>query len=605
MFFKKNPDSRQIFFWERIGFRISLGFVLPLAVSAYALYSLSSVFSDLNESKDRLQRIIGSVVHTENQVQINLFKIRMNLQSLMYEPSEVFLNQIQSELKELKVDVDQVKKTMAKVGENFNLTLDSTNEKSYVLIMKSYQDMYKSVDKVTDSLRAGRFDEAKANKKEFDASSLQLEQNLGKFRAQNELYELKILDVVKSREDQVGGTLSTYLLAVFFIGMIMALVVTLSITRPVRRVVDRIRDIAKGNGDLTQRVANMFGGELGELAYWLNLFLDQTSSIVQAIGDASHVVKRTTAEVSQQTNKTTMSTNNISKNMMEQSMNLDEATSFIASIHELIKNSDESTNQAASLSKVAMDRALQGGSSVFETVEAMQKIEDSSTKIEKLVSSITEIAAQTNLLAINAAVEASKAGEHGKGFAVVAEEVRRLAEKSKKLTGEVTQLISESSTRVKTGAVLARGAGASLDGIIKDVEAVASLIQRIAATATRQSESSHVVLEVMQKLAGDVRTNLASMQEVSRFTEFTAFEVTKLETLVAQLDQVLSQFRLQRRAVEEQTTGYSFSPDGATGAINRHGLAPLPAGRTEADQESKSDPTIPGLESEEGSSDAA
>jgi hypothetical protein len=201
----------------------------------------------------------------------------------------------------------------------------------------------------------------------------------------------------------------------------------------------------------------------------------------------------------------------------------------------------------------------------------MEKIEESAHKVEFLVSTIQGIATQTNLLAINAAIEASKAGEHGKGFAVVAEEVRKLAERSKGLTGEVTELINEVNSRVKIGSSLAKGAGTALDGIIKDVEAVSSLIQRIATASTKQTESSSRLLLAIQNVNKSVRQSLNSLLRVGRGSEMTADEVRKLLGMVARLTDAIKQFKLH-----DFSSGVEY--DGNMGVIS------LPQRDTEEEQ---------------------
>lgn len=570
MLMKIIKGSNEIYFWERIGFRIAIGLLLPLGVSAYTLISVAGFsdmyigsFAEFTERKERVTQKWSNVRIYELEYRVKLAELKYSVERYLDKDSLSGKKAVRL-LKEVEEDIRN-----AQMLSGDNRRPDSA--KIYTAIFNQIDDYRGYLRRLSQREEEGKTISARGQegiRRRMLLLSDGLESALRRLKARFELFELQDQEDIKESFTDVLSGLQLMLIVTVLVGLIAVVIVTWSITKPMKLVINRFRDIATGEGDLTKRVSTRTVGEMAEVSRSMNDFLDTTHAIVSTIRDASRTIGRSIGQVKDNTDTTTLSANEINRNMMTQSMNLEDCSVSLSRIDELLHSSDESSRQAASLSRLAMDRALKGGGSVQETVSAMEKIEESANKIDVLVTTINGIATQTNLLAINAAIEASKAGEHGKGFAVVAEEVRKLAERTRKLTGEVNDLISETSERVKVGSELARGAGVALDGIIKDVEAVSSLIQRIASASTKQTESSSRLLDAIQKVNSAVRDNLSSMQGVTRGAEVVGTEIQSLEGMVGQLNNLVNQFRLQ---------DYNFAQYGE----DRPGLARIPV--TESD----------------------
>lgn len=170
---------------------------------------------------------------------------------------------------------------------------------------------------------------------------------------------------------------------------------------------------------------------------------------------------------------------------------------------------------------------------VTNAVEAMQRIESSSSQIANIIGVIDEIAFQTNLLALNAGVEAARAGEAGKGFAVVAQEVRELAQRSAIAAKEIKELIHKSGSEVKTGVHLVEDTGEALKLIEGHVIEINHCISSIASSTAEQAAGLAEVNAAVSRLDQVTQQNAAMVEETSAASAVLANEAGRLNRLVA------------------------------------------------------------------------
>ncbi|HEX2019448.1 MAG TPA: methyl-accepting chemotaxis protein, partial [Aurantimonas sp.] len=166
-------------------------------------------------------------------------------------------------------------------------------------------------------------------------------------------------------------------------------------------------------------------------------------------------------------------------------------------------------------------------------VAAMGQIEQSSEKINSIISVIDEIAFQTNLLALNAGVEAARAGDAGRGFAVVAQEVRGLAQRSAEAAKEIKTLIATSREQVGTGVELVTASGKSLEEIVTEVSSMAEVISTIAASAREQATSLREVSGAADQMDKVTQQNAAMVEEATAASQTLTNETEELATAMA------------------------------------------------------------------------
>lgn len=537
---------REITIQKRLLLAFSLIIALLILVGSVSLSSMKTLRSHAAQVESNMLPAILSL----GEVNLNLMRVRIFSLRLLLDKDENSRQNTASQIQE-------VKKTVEHFSAQYQQTIVTPEEQQlYALFAAALTNYYAAQQQLQTLVLSGKISEAEALLPQINALSDQMTKRLVNLVHYNEQA------AAQTRENSITEYNNTFWLILgiivlaVVIGLLVAKVLASSINQPLQDALHRAESVAAG--DLTQHSAIKGDDELTRLAKALQQMQNNLREAIVQIGHSSSQLASAAEELN-------VVTEDSSKALQLQN---DEIQQAAAAITQMSAAVDEVAGTALQTSDASADSArlaAEGKNRVAETsaviIEMNKDMADSSAVINTLAAQVASIgqvldviravAEQTNLLALNAAIEAARAGEAGRGFAVVADEVRSLAHRTQVSTGEIEAMIRDVQTSANAAVVSIENTGSKANEAQAVVQAASEVLDRIAARILAISDSNHVIAsaaEQQSKVAREIDRNIMTISDLATQTATganqTSASTAELTRLAVDLNTLVARFKV-------------------------------------------------------------
>ena len=516
----------------RIGSRLALGFATVLAL---AIVITAVGIANLDAVADAAEMMMDQPVRKERLAS----DWRRNIDIAVTRTSAIAKSTDTALAPFFAKNAELTTKNTAEIVKQLEPVLTTEREKqAYAKALEVRKTYLSSRDTVIKLKVEGRLEESKAL---LDGTYLPAAEAYQAAVAEFLGMQRSLLDELKGeirnlREKSRNRVMLLALLCVA-LGVVIAVWLTRSITRPIHAAVAAARRVA--DGDLTGLIDVKSRDEIGQLQQALR---DMNANLLRIVGE----IRTGTEAIATSSSEIASGNQDLSARTEQQASSLEETASSMEELTSTVRQNADNARQANQLAMTAADVAAKGGDVVSQVVDTMSAIDASSKKIVDIIAVIDGIAFQTNILALNAAVEAARAGEQGRGFAVVATEVRSLAQRSAAAAKEIKDLIGDSVAKVETGSALVDQAGRTMEDVVSSIRRVTDIVAEISAASNEQSAGIEQVNQAIAQMDQVTQQNAALVEEAAAASQ-------SMHDQSRHLSRTVSEFRVNGAAVLART----------------------------------------------------